>query len=117
MTSPPAARGSRPTRRVGVGLTDLHVAGAVALLTVIGLGVSVADDFPFLAVDPDTQSLLPEGRAVLEAVAEAAALVFRRIAPLRVFGLVAGVSLLDEALNHHRSRCRWPCSSRCTRSL
>jgi signal transduction histidine kinase len=101
VTSPPAARGSWPTRRAGVGLTDLHVAGAVALLTVIGLGVSVADDFPFLAVDPDTQSLLPEGRAVLEAVAEAAPLVFRRIAPLRVFGLVAGVSLLDEALNRH----------------
>jgi signal transduction histidine kinase len=73
----------------------------VALLTVIGLGMSVADGFPFLAVDHNAQPLLPAGRAILEAVAEAAPLVFRRIAPLRVFLLVAGASLFDEALNRH----------------
>ena len=101
MTSLPAARGARSPRRAGVGPSDAAVAGAVAVLTLIGLGASVADDFPFLAVDHDAQSILPAGRAVLEAVAEAAPLVFRRIAPLRVFLLVAGASLLDEALNRH----------------
>ena len=91
----------RPTLWAGIGAADVGVAGAVALLTLIGLGMSVADNFPFLAVDHDAQPLLPAWRAVLEAVAEAAPLVFRRVAPLRVFLLVAGASLLDEALNRH----------------
>jgi len=101
VTSLPAAHAARSPRRAGVRPADAAVAGAVAVLTLIGLGVSVADDFPFLAVDHDAQPILPAGRAVLEAVAEAAPLVFRRVAPLRVFLLVAGASLLDEALNRH----------------
>jgi len=101
VTSPPAARRTRPTDHAGVGPADLGIAGAVALLTVIGLGLTVADDLPLVTLDPDSPSLLPEWRAVLGAVAEAAPLVFRRIAPLRVFLLVATVSLVDEVMNRH----------------
>jgi signal transduction histidine kinase len=78
---------------------DLGLAVVVAVLTTIGFGVSVADDIPFLVVDGDAQPPLPASQALLEGVAEALPLTFRRMAPVTVFGLVAVVSLVDEALN------------------
>jgi signal transduction histidine kinase len=80
---------------------DLGLAGVVALLTLIGFGASVVDDFPFLLVDHDGQPRLPVSRAVIEVLAEALPLAFRRTAPVPVFVLVAGASLADEALNRH----------------
>jgi signal transduction histidine kinase len=75
------------------------LAVGVALIVLIGYGVSVVDYFPFLLVDHDGQPRLPFSHALLEALAEALPLTFRRAAPVLVFVLVAGASLADEALN------------------
>src|SRR5687768_5375158 len=95
--SSPAAVGSHGFPRAA----DAALAAGVALLALIGYGVSVVDDFPFLLVDHDGQPGLPISRALLEAIAEALPLAFRRVAPVPVFILVAGASLADEALNRH----------------
>jgi signal transduction histidine kinase len=80
---------------------DMALAVGVALIALVGYGVSVVTDFPFLLVDHDGQPSLPLSRAVLEVSAEALPLAFRRAAPMLVFVLVAGASLADEALNRH----------------
>jgi signal transduction histidine kinase len=95
--SSPAAPGRDRTPRPA----DVALAGVVALLTLIGFGASVVDDFPFLLVDHDGQPQLPVSRALIEVLAEALPLMFRRAAPVPVFLLVAGASLADEALNRH----------------
>ncbi|MET0764160.1 MAG: histidine kinase [Blastococcus sp.] len=96
MTSPAAVspRRSPPA-------ADVALAVVVAVIALIGYGVSVVKDFPFLLVDHDGQPSLPLSRALLEALAEALPLAFRRVAPMLVFVLVAGASLVDEALNRH----------------
>jgi signal transduction histidine kinase len=81
-------------------LPDLGLAVGVAVLVLIGFGVSVADDVPILLVDHDGRPHLPTSRAVLEAAVEALPLTFRRVAPVLVFVVVATVSLIDEAVNH-----------------
>jgi signal transduction histidine kinase len=96
MTSPAA---TCPQRSPRVG--DVALAVGVALIVLIGYGVSVVDYFPFLLVDHDGQPSLPLSYALLEVLAEALPLVFRRAAPVLVFVLVAGASLADEALNRH----------------
>jgi signal transduction histidine kinase len=96
MTSP-AATGPRRSPRVA----DVALAVGVALTALIGYGVSAVDDFPFLLVDHDGQPHLPVSHALLEVLAEALPLTFRRAAPMLVFVLVAGASLADEALNRH----------------
>jgi signal transduction histidine kinase len=93
----PAAMGPQRSPRAA----DAALAVGVALIALIGYGVSVVDDFPFLLVDHDGQPSLPLSYALLEVLAEALPLVFRRAAPVLVFVLVAGASLADEALNRH----------------
>ena len=77
MTSPAAPGRDRSPRPA-----DVALAGVVALLTLIGFGASVVDDFPFLLVDHDGQPQLPVSRALLEVLAEALPLMFRRAAPV-----------------------------------
>ncbi|MFL6097738.1 MAG: sensor histidine kinase [Blastococcus sp.] len=96
MTTPAATNRHRWPRA-----SDAALAIGVALTSLIGFGVSVVDDFPFLLVDHDGQPRLPVSRALLEVLAEALPLAFRRVAPVPVFVLVAGASLADEALNRH----------------
>jgi signal transduction histidine kinase len=96
MTSPPATAHHRSPR-----VADVALAAGVALVALIGYGVSVVDNFPFLLVDHDAQPRLPVSHAVVEVLAEALPLAFRRAAPVLVFVLVAGASLADEALNRH----------------
>jgi len=96
MTSPPATAPQRLPR-----MTDVALAVGVGLIALIGYGVSVVENFPFLLVDHDGQPSLPISYALLEVVAEALPLAFRRTAPVLVFVLVAGASLADEALNQH----------------
>ena len=95
--TPPAAPSPRRLPSAG----DLALAVGVALIALVGFGVSVVNDFPFLLVDHDGQPSLPLSRALLEVSAEALPLAFRRSAPTVVFVLVAGASLADEALNQH----------------
>ena len=96
MTSPAATAAQRLPR-----MTDVALAVGVGIITLIGYGVSVVEDFPFLLVDHDGQPSLPISYALLEVIAEALPLAFRRTAPVLVFVLVAGASLADEALNKH----------------
>jgi signal transduction histidine kinase len=96
MTSPAATAPPRLPR-----MSDVALAVGVGLIALIGYGVSVVEDFPFLLVDHDGQPSLPISYALLEVVAQALPLAFRRTAPVLVFVLVAGASLADEALNQH----------------
>jgi signal transduction histidine kinase len=96
MTSPAVPRPDRPVRAA-----DLALAVGVAVIALIGYGVSVVDAFPFLLVDHDGQPGVPISHALLEVLAETLPLTFRRAAPVLVFVLVAGASLADEALNRH----------------
>jgi signal transduction histidine kinase len=96
MTSPVATRPHLAPRAA-----DVALAVGVAVIALIGYGVSVVDAFPFLLVDHDGQPGVPISYALLEVAAEALPLIFRRAAPVLVFVLVAGASLADEALNRH----------------
>jgi signal transduction histidine kinase len=93
------------TAATGLGRTpstaDVALAAGVAVTALIGFGVSWVDDFPFLLVDQDARPPVPFPRALLEVLAESVPLVFRRAAPVLVFVLVAGASLIDEGLNRH----------------
>jgi signal transduction histidine kinase len=96
VTTPAPAR-LHPDR--AVLLQDLRLAGVVAVLALIGFGVSLGEDFQFGLATPHSGSFLPGPRALLEVAAETVPLTFRRAAPLAVFTLVAVASLATQELN------------------
>jgi signal transduction histidine kinase len=80
-------------------LQDLGLAVLVAVLVLIGFGVSVEGNAQLFPVGQDADSRLPGPTALLDALVEALPLTFRRVAPVLVFVLVASVSVADEVLN------------------
>jgi signal transduction histidine kinase len=77
---------------------DLRLALLVALLLVVGSGVSLEDDFNISLTTGDDWSTLPGPYALLLVLAGSLPLTFRRIAPMSVLALTVGASLCYQAL-------------------
>ena len=90
-TTPPAEVRDAPSR-------DLPLALLVALLLVVGSGVSLEDDFSVSVTAGDSWSLLPSPYALLLVLAGSLPLAFRRFAPLPVLALTVAASLAYQAL-------------------
>jgi signal transduction histidine kinase len=78
---------------------DLPMALLVTLLTVVGSGISVGDDF-HVALPHHVWPWLPGSGGLLLLVAGALPLTFRRVAPLSVFAVCAAASLGYQAIGH-----------------
>jgi signal transduction histidine kinase len=76
---------------------DFRLALLLALLLVVGSGVSLEDDFN-LSVTAAEESVLPGPYALLLALAGALPLTFRRFAPLSVLALTVAASLAYQAM-------------------
>ena len=72
----------------------------MAILTTVGFGVTLGDDFAVSLSDRST--LLPQAGDLLLLAAEIGALVFRRIAPLPVLAFTVTASLVHPALHHQK---------------
>jgi signal transduction histidine kinase len=80
-------------------LQDLLLAAVVAVLALVGFGVSLGDEFHFGLLGLSTPAPVPGPRALLEVAAETLPLTFRRAAPLLVFVLTGTASLATDELN------------------
>jgi signal transduction histidine kinase len=90
------APASTPVRRI-VG-QDLRLAVIVAVLMVVGLGVSVEDDFEF-AVAGDLTWPPPHAGGVLLLLAQSLALIFRRVAPVTVLAFTILTAIAYQSLD------------------
>jgi signal transduction histidine kinase len=81
-------------------LQDLRLALVVAVLALVGFGVSLGEEFQFALVESDAGAYLPGPRALLEVALETLPLTFRHVAPLAVFVVVAAASLASQEVNH-----------------
>jgi signal transduction histidine kinase len=79
---------------------DLPLALLVAVLLLIGSGVSLEDDFELDLRGNDPWPSLPGPKGVLLVLAGSLPLMFRRIAPLSVLAVTATASLTYQALGH-----------------
>jgi signal transduction histidine kinase len=79
---------------------DLRLALVVALVALVGFGVSLDDGFQIALLGRHPAALLPGPRALLEVAVETLPLTLRRVAPLPVFVVVSVGSLGTWELNH-----------------
>ena len=77
---------------------DLRLALLVALLLVVGSGVSLEDDFNLSVTAAEDWSVLPGPYTLLLVLAGSLPLTFRRIAPLSVLVVTVSASLAYQAL-------------------
>ena len=95
MTAPSPTRVDRTVLRL-----DLRHALVVALVALVGFGVSLDDGFQLALFGAHPTASLPGPRALVEVAVETLPLTFRRVAPLPVFAVVAVASLGTWELNH-----------------
>ncbi|HEY0508307.1 MAG TPA: sensor histidine kinase [Blastococcus sp.] len=89
-----------PAPRRGGLVPDLLLALLVAVLLLIGSGVSLEDEFEFALTGDDAGRWLPDARGLLLVLAGSLPLIFRRIAPLTVFTASAAASIAYRALGY-----------------
>jgi signal transduction histidine kinase len=80
---------------------DLCLSVAVAVLLLIGSGVSLEDDFAVSLADGHGWPWLPGPVGMLFVLAGSLPLIFRRVAPLPVFAVTAVASMAYPALGYH----------------
>jgi signal transduction histidine kinase len=89
-----------PAQLRAVLVPDLLVALLVALLELIGSGVSLEDDWQISVSGDEADRWLPDSGGLLLLLAGSLPLTFRRLAPLPVLALSAVASLAYQASGH-----------------
>src|SRR4051812_4952317 len=89
-----------PPRMHATVVADIPVALLVAVLQVIGSGISLEDDWQLAVSGGQAQRWLPDGIGLLLLLAGSLPLAFRRIAPLPVLALSAAASVAYHATGH-----------------